>query len=101
MPNPLNSFVNFGNTQQSITNTQGSQNNIFTPENREKFSNMYNMMKNSNNPEQVIRMIAERDPRAKFILNMCQGGSIDKLIEYGCSQLGISPQQVVNFITGK
>lgn len=101
MPNPLNSFVNFSNTQQRMENMQVPKNNIFTPENKEKFSNMYNMLKNSNNPEQVIRMLAEKDPRAKLILNMCQGNPIDKLIEYGCSRMGISPQEVINFITGK
>ena len=56
--------------------------------------NLYQAVRNSNNPMQYFQMMAQNNPRLQPILNMLQNGGDPKQIFYNmCQQRGINPEE--------
>lgn len=58
----------------------------------------YNMLKNSNNPMQLIQNIAKQNPRMQQIMNMVNmsGRSPKELFYQMAQQRGVDPNQILN-----
>ena len=62
---------------------------------------MYNMFKNSRNPQELFMNYARNNPQMQPIMNALQSGGDPQQLFYSlCQQRGVNPQQFLNNITG-
>lgn len=63
--------------------------------------NVYNMLRNSNNPQQLFNQIAQNNPTMQPIVQaLNNGGNPQQLFYSLCQQRGIDPQTFLKQITG-
>ena len=55
-----------------------------------------NMMKSTNNPQQMINTLAQSNPQIKQAIDMCNGKNPQEVFNNLCKQNGKNPQNVVD-----
>lgn len=53
------------------------------------------MLKNSGNPENMLRSMAQSDPDIKKAMDMCKGKNPQQVFIEQCQSRGISPQSII------
>lgn len=71
-----------------------------TMTNSSNIQNMFNMVKNSGNPMQMINQLAQNNPQLRNIMNMIQNSNMSpqQLFMQMANQRGINPQTIMNML---
>jgi hypothetical protein len=76
-------------------------NPFYTQTQFSNYKNIYNMLANSKNPQQLFAAMAQNNPQLKPIVNMLnQGMNPQTIFNTMCEQRGINPQEFLKNITG-
>lgn len=66
------------------------------------FRDIYQMMSNAQNPNQLFSMLANQNPRMRPIAELLnKGANPQQVFESLCKQRGINPQEFLKQITGQ
>lgn len=66
-----------------------------------QLQNIYKMLTQSQNPMQLFRQMAVRNPQMQPIVNMLNGGySPQQVFNSLCQQRGVNPEEFLKQITG-
>lgn len=84
--------VNRGVTQQSRQAPNVQPNN--------QFSDMFNMLRNSHNPNAIISQLALRNPVVANVMNVINqyGGDMKKAFYSEANKSGVDPNQILNML---
>lgn len=80
MENPLNSSQMLNNQNSSMQIIQ----------------NMASMLRSSKNPQQLMAMLAQKNPQVNSIMQMCEGKNPRDVFMAECKNRGIDPKEIMD-----
>lgn len=87
MANPFKNMPNnMGNNSMPNFNVQGIA----------QIKNMMNMLNGVNNPQQVLNMVAQKNPQMKQVMDMCNGKNPQEVFYALCKEKGVNPDDILN-----
>lgn len=111
MSNPLNNRPSF-RQQQPILNMKNnipnvlptavpptSYNNGISQENIQQAKDMVSMLKQAHNPDELMYMVASKNPQLKTVMDVCRGQNPEQLFRQMCMQRGINPDEIIKAVT--